>query len=292
MSSPPFLDLPASARAYRLETGRGGFAVHDASPLGGVRGTALLVPGFTGSKEDFIALLEPLAKAGFRVVAVDQRGQYETGGPRDAEAYRLDELALDVVALTAALGGEGPVHVLGHSFGGLVVRAAAVGHGPVPWASLTLMSSGPAAIEANEAARLTRMLEALPVIGMEGVWAAMRELDEAVEPPRTLRPEILEFLHRRWLANVPEQLHATGGQLLAEPDRVAELAAVPVPKLVLSGEEDYAWPVPWMDDMARRLDARRVVVAGAGHSPNAERPEETAKALVSFWENIAWARSL
>ena len=37
-------------------------------------GTVLLVPGYTGSKEDFIALLGPLAAAGRRVVAVDLRG--------------------------------------------------------------------------------------------------------------------------------------------------------------------------------------------------------------------------
>src|SRR5690606_17974139 len=125
MSTPPFLDLPPSARALRMATARGEFAVHEAVPDGPVRGAALLVPGFTGSKEDFIALLDPLAKAGFRTVAVDQRGQYETKGPADPAAYRLTELALDVLALTSELGREGhPVHVLGHSFGGLVVRTA------------------------------------------------------------------------------------------------------------------------------------------------------------------------
>ncbi|TGB13279.1 alpha/beta hydrolase, partial [Streptomyces palmae] len=79
MSTPPTLTLPSCATASRLVTARGEFAMHDARPAAGpVRGTALLVPGFTGSKEDFIALLEPLATAGFRVVAVDGRGQYET----------------------------------------------------------------------------------------------------------------------------------------------------------------------------------------------------------------------
>lgn len=287
MSSPPFLDLPPSARAYRLETGRGAFAVHDAVPEGPVRGAALLVPGFTGSKEDFVALLGPLSEAGFRTVAVDQRGQYETGGPREAAPYRQPELALDVVALARELGREGsPVHVLGHSFGGLVVRAAALDHGPVPWASLTLLSSGPGTIEAGEAARMKLLLEALPAIGLEGVWQAMRELDEVKEPAPPASPEVAGFLHRRWLANVPEQLEAVGRQLLSEPDRVAELAAVPLPKLVLSGSVDYAWPVPWMDDMARRLGARRVVVDGAGHSPNAERPETTARALAAFWGTV------
>lgn len=71
--------------------------------------------------------------------------------------------------------------------------------------------------------------------------------------------------------------------LISEPDRVAELAQVPLRKLVLSGEVDYAWPVPLMDEMARRLRAARVIVEDAEHSPNAENPQVTAGALAAFW---------
>jgi pimeloyl-ACP methyl ester carboxylesterase len=287
MSRPPLLELPPCVRAYRLPTARGSFAVLDAGDAG--RGTALLVPGFTGSKEDFNGLLEPLANAGWRVVAVDGRGQYETGGPRDESAYALRELAADVVAQAAALGAD-RVHLLGHSFGGLVSRAAVLLDGAGPWASLTLMSSGPAAIETAQQQRTKMLLDALAVMDMESIWQAMRELDvqeaaPADEPssPRTEPPGLDEFLHRRWLSNVPEQLIAAGRQMIAEPDRVAELAAVALPKLVVSGEVDYAWPTPWLDEMADRLGARREVVAGAEHSPNAERPEATAAVLDAFW---------
>ncbi|MFH8365733.1 alpha/beta fold hydrolase [Streptomyces sp. NPDC018031] len=295
MSTPPTLALPSCARAYQLETGRGRFAVHDARPSGPVRGTALLVPGFTGSKEDFIALLEPLALAGFRVVAVDGRGQYESAGPRDPDAYAPEELARDVLAQTAAVAadagaapdrdGTGGVHVLGHSLGGLIVRAAVL-RDPAPFASLTLMSSGPAAISAPQQARTRMLLEALAVLDMESVWQAMRELDPPEAPESGDSAEIRDFLRRRWLSTVPEQLGATGRQLLHEPDRVAELAAVAPPTHVLSGEVDYAWPVPLIDAMAVRLSARRSVIPGAGHSPNAERPAATAGALAEFWLGV------
>jgi pimeloyl-ACP methyl ester carboxylesterase len=118
----------------------------------------------------------------------------------------------------------------------------------------------------------------------------MRALDarRAGSPEDPGAPEaepewLADFLHRRWVTTVPEQLIATARQLMTEPDRVGELAALPLPKLVLSGEVDYAWPVPLLDTMARRLGARRVVVKGAEHSPNAEKPAETAAALVAFW---------
>ena len=63
----------------------------------GVRGTVLLVAGYTGSKEDFAPLLAPLAEAGFRAVAIDQRGQYESPGPDDPAALHGRRAGGDVL---------------------------------------------------------------------------------------------------------------------------------------------------------------------------------------------------
>jgi pimeloyl-ACP methyl ester carboxylesterase len=294
MSRPTILELADNVTARTLETSRGAFAVLDAAPDPEVpgQGTALLIPGFTGSKEDFLGLLAPLTAAGFRVVAVDGRGQHESPGPRAESAYSRDELAADVAAqaeaLTAAYG-PAPLHLLGHSLGGLLARAAVLAFGPAPYASLTLMSSGPAAISEEQQQRTRLLVEYLPATDMETAWQAMRAMDadpEGTDGADGAMPAwLLEFLHRRWVSTVPEQLVATAKLLMTEPDRVAELAAVPLPKLVLSGEVDYAWPVPWLDAMAAELGARRVVIKGAEHSPNAERPAETAAALIAFWSN-------
>ena len=90
--------------------------------IGTPLGTVLLVPGWTGSKEDFTPLVDHLCRYGWRTVAVDQRGQYETPGPADPSAYTLAELGADVVAMSKALGGYS--QLVGHSFGGLVAREA------------------------------------------------------------------------------------------------------------------------------------------------------------------------
>ncbi|MFE1439307.1 alpha/beta fold hydrolase [Streptomyces sp. NPDC058739] len=287
MSNPPTLNPPPGARSYRLRTARGDFAVvdHDAAPGVAPKGVALLLPGFTGSKEDFNLLHEPLAARGYRTVAVDGRGQFESGGPDDESAYAQQELALDVLAQAAALDGGDPLHLLGHSLGGQIARAAVLlDHSP--FASLTLMASGPARISPSQQERVRLLHDALAVMTMAEVWEAIQAMGapEDVGGP-AVGTGSTDHLRRRWLGHTPAQLLATGRQLCTEPDRVDELAALPLPFHVLSGDVDDTWPVPLLDEMAVRLAARRTVVADADHSPNVDRPLPTAEALAAFWDS-------
>ncbi|MFF3031787.1 alpha/beta fold hydrolase [Streptomyces rubiginosohelvolus] len=285
MSRPPTFAPPPCARARVLATERGDFAVLDAVPRTPPRATALLLPGYTGSKEDFVALLEPLTGAGYRVVAVDGRGQFESKGTDRQECYAQGELARDVLAQAAALGeGPGELHLLGHSLGGQIARAAVLLDAS-PFRSLTLMSSGPAEVVAAQRDKVKMLSDALSVLSMDEVWQAM----QAMDPPQDADTGDGADMRRRWLAHNPAQLIATGAQLAAEPDRVDELAAVGLPVHVLSGERDDVWPVELFDAMARRLGARRTTIAGAEHSPNTARPQETAKALAAFWDGLPGA---
>lgn len=288
MSTRAVFALPPGARAYPLHTSRGDFAVVDSDvPAGAAKkGTALLLPGFTGSKEDFTLLHEPLTARGYRVVAVDGRGQFESDGPEtDESAYARPESAKDVLAQTAALDTR--VHLVGHSLGGQIARAAVLlDHSP--FLSFTLVSSGPAQISDSQQQRVKLLRDALGVMSMAEVWDAILAMGppEEVGGPAKGIGDIAQ-LRRRWLGNRPAQLLATGRQLCTEPDRVGELAAVPLPFHVLSGSQDDTWPVPLLDDMAVRLHARRTVIPGADHSPNADRPTPTAHALADFWDTLA-----
>ena len=275
-------------RPRRLATARGEFAVLDVPPPAGVpvRGTVLMLPGYTGSKEDFTLVLEPLAALGYRTVAVDGRGQHGSDGPADDEsAYAQDELAKDVLAQARAF--DTPVHLVGHSMGGQIARAAVLlDH--TPFRSLTLVSSGAARVSLSQEQRVTLLRDALAVMTMEECWEAILAMgppEEVGGPARGIGGP--EQLRTRWLSTKPAQLLATGRQLCAEPDRVAELAAVPLPFHVLSGSHDDTWPVPGLDAMARRLRARRTVVEGAGHSPMVDHPTPTAQSLADFYDTLA-----
>jgi pimeloyl-ACP methyl ester carboxylesterase len=255
-------------------------AVLDAAPAGDrPLGTALLVPGFTGSKEDFAALLDPLSEAGFRVVSLDLPGQYESPGPDDRRAYTPDWLGSVVNELAASLGDE-PVHLLGHSFGGLVARAAVVA-APRRYRSLILLCSGPAAIDGGRREAMTQ-LEPFAKRGTAAVYAARMEAD----PPGEDTPAGLgDFLRERFLASSLPGLLGMADSLLREPDRVGQLRATGVPVLVCFGDADDAWSPAEQRDMADRLDARVTVIAHAGHSPAVDQPEETAASLATFWSN-------
>ena len=284
MSTPTSLELPEGTRRAAVETARGEFAVLDAMPAAGPceLGTALLVPGYTGSKEDFIAILGQLAAAGRRVIAVDQRGQYQTAGPDDPDAYDPRELGADVTALFAATQA---THLLGHSFGGLVVREAVLG-GCTP-ASLTLLGSGPAALTGPRAAELHFMLDHLGGTPAAALRAKVAEIWNGVLKPQAVAagvtPPIVAFLEERVLANNPTGLVTMATHLLKAGDKTAELAARRIPAFVLYGEEDDAWPPSQQRQMAVNLGAEYTCIPGAAHNPNVEAPATTAHALTKFW---------
>ena len=305
MSTPRTLRLPEEVRRVTVETARGSFAALEALPATGLaeRQPALLIPGYTGSKEDFLPVLGPLARAGRRVIAIDMRGQYESPAAADAGGYSLPALAADVALIADALGalrsdgaerpGARHIHLLGHSFGGLVARelllaqAARVG-------SLTMMSSGPGALTGPRAAVLRAVLSQLEPAPPGGLAAEVRRIwDTQLEPAAIADgtpADVIDFLRTRMLRSCPTGLWSMGHGLLGCPDRTTALATLGAPLLVIYGENDDAWEPSVQDQMAHRLGAERVCIPGAAHSPAVEAPETVASALTMFWNSVEAAR--
>jgi pimeloyl-ACP methyl ester carboxylesterase len=279
--------LPADAEVLRLDRPEGSLSAvrilarvdrPEEAPV------ALLVPGYTGSKEDFYPVLGPLADLGFTVLAYSQRGQFDSEGPAGSEppgsgdGYDLRTLGADVHWVLDAFGMQGDVHLLGHSFGG-VVAIEAVLRDPSRFASVTLWNSGP-----RSRWRRFEDLAAIESGGSEGLWRKGNpEWDESSSDP------VQRWFHDRMLATSSTQLLAAAHILEDQPDRTDELTATGVPLLVSHGDADDAWPHEWQREMADRAGGQYVVIAGAGHSAQVDQPEESARVLTSFWRTAAGA---
>ncbi len=276
---------PHSASRVQVTVPGAELATLHAQPAEPVGACAVLLPGYTGSKEDFSALLDPLCNAGLSVLALDLPGQYESPGPVREDDYLPDPLGRTIAALAAELvaGGE-QVLLLGHSYGGLVARSAVLAGAPVT--GLVLLDSGPGGLPPGQRRALLDATE--PIMRAEGIETVQRLLDARngiIEPP-----ELAALLRTRFLRSSTVGLLGMATGLRTEPDRVAELAAAlrtnAIPCLVAFGESDDAWPVAMQRDMAARLGAAVAMIPGAAHSPSTENPQALLDVLLPTW--MSW----
>ncbi len=181
------------------------------------------------------------------------------GFPPNPPVERVD-FDVDAVLVADALGDG--AHLLGHSYGAVVsLLAAALRPGALR--SLTVVE--PPATQA------ARGHPAADRFGREGAdwWANgprddpeaflrgfLRAVGSEFDPPSPLPPELEQsartLLVERgpWEARIP----------------LAELAATPFPKLVVSGAHHDAFDAI-CDELVQRLDAERLVLPGHGHNP-------------------------
>jgi pimeloyl-ACP methyl ester carboxylesterase len=78
----------------------------------------LCLHGFPQHCTSWTAVAERLAAAGIRTVALDQRGYSPGARPPEVAAYGMVHLVADVLAMIDSLGG--PLHLVGHDWGGVV----------------------------------------------------------------------------------------------------------------------------------------------------------------------------
>ncbi len=79
----------------------------------------LLLHGFPEFWWEWRHQIQPLADAGFRVIAPDLRGYNLSDKPRGVSAYRMENLVADVEGLIRHTGVQ-RAHVVGHDWGGLI----------------------------------------------------------------------------------------------------------------------------------------------------------------------------
>ncbi|MDT0317284.1 alpha/beta fold hydrolase [Streptomyces millisiae] len=243
----------------------------------------LLVHGTYWSRV-WLPVLDGLAEAGLRPVAVDLPGLGRSAGELTPESAAVPELAAWVARFAAALGLPGPLRVVGHDIGGAVAQHLLVGADvevdrlalvnsvtydswPVPAVARFRDPAVRAAVTVEEllAARRTALTAAL------GRPASEAEIAEYLEPwtdPRVARSWLC-------LAAAADSRHTLSV--------LPELVASPAPKLLVWGEDDRFQPVSYAERFAAEVPGTTLVrVPGAGHIPMENDPEAVVGALAPF----------
>lgn len=251
------------------------------SPDAAGENRALLVPGYTGSKEDYAPVLPFLGEADWDVLAYSQRGQGGSAAPSGLGAYGMSDFVGDLISIAEAWAGTtGRVHLVGHSFGGIVARAAVVKR-PDLFASVTLFCSGRAVYD---------WMNTLPILDPLPTGPGARQ-----QVLRTYFPDMnfdepgvgwAEFQRIRALDTASENLVGIA-RILSQlrPDTPA-LAATGVPVHVLYGDQDEIWPPSWYAEEAADLGARESIIRGGTHSPQLQFPRQWVEFASSYWTDV------
>lgn len=198
------------------------------------------------------------------------------GRTRRAAAYTLDAFTGDLLEVAALVGDGAAVHLLGHSFGGLVARAAVLAS-PEAFLDVTLLCSGPRGWRSGKEERL----QEVDALGSLGIWE--RDHPELVDVAPADLTDRDAFLRRRAEQTSADNLRGIIEILWDPADRTEDLRATGVRALVAHGETDDAWPIDWQREMAITLGAPYEIVPDAGHCPAEENPAATSALLDRFW---------
>jgi pimeloyl-ACP methyl ester carboxylesterase len=267
-------------------------SVHDlfAAPSGGLarvrlgtpdRGRIVLVPGVTGSKEDFTLMMPLLASAGFLAESFDLAGQYESAaaGPENLEPPRAHyDYRLFLDDLYAVLeSGPTPAHVLGYSFAGLVAQLG-LAERPDLFASLTLLSTPPATGQVFGGIKRIGRLSHLASSRLGAsllLWGIRNNLNRV--PPRRYA-----FVRDRFAFTRRASVDDIVALMMSTPDFSQAVREAPVPKLVAVGEHDL-WPTTQYAEYAERIGAR-IAVYRTGHSPCETAPHQLVRDMLAAIE--------
>ena len=213
----------------------------------------------------------PALAVAHQVIRYDARGFGRSPDPA-ADYDLLDDLA-DVMA---AAGVES-AHLVGNSMGAGVARVTALER-PELVRSLTLVGPGFGEPEPppESMARLERWRSATSTGDVEVALQAAAELWIGGEAQLSRARRVLERQR-------PEPVRP-----LTPSEAAQAVENIKVPTLIVTGAQDDPWVLGASRVLAERIPgARLVLIEGARHHPQEDRPDEFAAAILEFLGEIA-----
>jgi epoxide hydrolase 4 len=236
----------------------------------------------------------PLAAAGYRVLAPDQRGYHLSEKPRSLQGYSLDALAGDVVGLIDASGRETAV-LVGHDWGGIVAWHVATTYPGRVERLVAINAPHPAVIQQQLWTHPTQMLRSWYVFAFQLPWlpeaglkqfgsAPLAEVLRRTSRPGTFSDDDLARYRRAWAE--PGALRAMVNWYRAalrtrsnQPPR----PRLTMPVLILWGVKDLALdPDLARGSLALCDQGRLEFFDNATHWLPHEEPERVNRRLLAF----------
>ena len=294
MTNPDSIDADGgTAREVRVSSTGASLAVRD---TGGGGPVVLLLHGGPGCP-DYLASVAAVLPPGVRAVTFDQRG---VGGSTCAGDYRVEHYVADVDAVRTHLGVD-QLHVLGHSWGGLLAQLYLARH-PDRVASLCLLNS--AAGVGRQWAQMEREVlahnrrQAGPGgFAALGIWAAMSWLPGRVgaHAARRVFARIWRNYFAKsqtppaadpsWLRGVnPVAARRTAKAVKALPASSLDgLGSDGLPVLSVYGDSDIYGPSA--EHLTTRFPTgQHIVLPGCGHLPWLQAPQDFQDSITQFYD--------
>lgn len=237
--------------------------------------------------------IAPLAGQGYHVVVPDMRGYNTSDIPQGVDAYRLETLTDDILALADSYGAE-RFRLVGHDWGGVIAWDLAARHpgrleklvvinGPNPDLWKRVMTKRPTqALRSSYAAffQLPRLPEM--VLGASN-FRPMRTLLRNSARTGVFTPDVLDRYVEAW--SHPGSLTAMLNYYRALRKRRLPAAPAPirVPTLILWADNDVALETH-VAEMALEAcdDGRLEIIPDVTHWVHHEEPDHVNNAIIEF----------
>ncbi|MEW2354261.1 alpha/beta hydrolase [Spirillospora sp. NPDC029432] len=228
----------------------------------------------------WLPVLEHLADAGLRPLAVDLPGLGRSGGRLTPETATVPALADWVARFAAALNLSGPVAVAGHDIGGAIAQHL-LAHDRLEVSRLALVNS--VLYDSWPAPHVARFRDGDT---SEGVLAARRKaVTRALAGAATAQlvadyvdPWTDERVRRSWtaLASAADNRYTL--------DLVPALQRSTTPKLLIWGEDDLHEKVEYAERFASEIPNTALIrIPNADHIPTENAPDRIGRALTDFF---------
>lgn len=266
------------------------FQVADTGPADGA--VVVLLHGWPQDEREWGGVVARLNANGYRTIVPLQRGYSPGAQPRSRRAYRLAELAKDIVVLIDA-HGLGPVHLVGHDWGAAVGWQVAAAF-PDRLATFTAVSVphplafARAAVTGDQLRRSWYMaLFQFPwipewLMGHEGGFV-FRQLVASGQTPERAHRDLAKMADRATARGSLNYYRAFGG------DPASLTKKITVPTLMVGSDGDVAVsPVGWRQTAKHVASPYSLeVLPGVSHWIPDEAPELLAELVLWHISNTA-----